>query len=226
MDPESNNSCNSSILESDLLTVNGERSSQKNTVSLHHIANVFFFIGVTSFGGGGTAYIRRIIVEDKKWLTNEEFFTGLSFCQLLPGANVVGISLYIGNHLCGIAGAFIASLFLILPSSFIFFGLGYLYFSMGALPSVEVMLKGAGAVACGLMASMFVEAAEESLKNVVDILIFIITFLLVRVGHFHVPIVILMVAPIALWWYRPRVPKKKEETTLDIRNHSEEKNNG
>ncbi len=55
MDPESNNSCNSSILESDLQTVNGQRSSQKNAVSLHHIANDFFFIGVTSFGGGGTA---------------------------------------------------------------------------------------------------------------------------------------------------------------------------
>ena len=226
MDPESNNSCNSSILESDLQTVNGERSSQKNAVSLHHIANVFFFIGVTSFGGGGTAYIRRIIVEDKKWLTNEEFFTGLSFCQLLPGANVVGISLYIGNHLCGIAGAFIASLFLILPSSFIFFGLGYLYFSMGSLPSVEVMLKGAGAVACGLMASMFVEAAEESLKNIFDLLVFIITFLLMRVGHFHVPIVILMVAPVALWWYRPRPYQQNKEIVPEVMTPKEKKENG
>jgi chromate transporter len=97
-----------------------------------------------------------------------------------------------------------AAFCIIFPPSLIFFGLGYLYFSMGSFRSVEAMLQGAGAVACGMMASMFVEAAEESLHNFMDILIFAITFLLVRVAHVHVPYAILIVAPIAIWWYRPR----------------------
>ena len=194
-----------------LQLVESKPSLQRPDVSLAQLARVFFFISVTSFGGGATAYIRRIIVENKRWLTNEEFFSGVALCQILPGANVVGISLYIGNHLCGIPGALVATLCLILPSSLILFGLGFLYFFMGTMPSVEVMLKGAGAVACGLMASMFVEAAKESLKNWSDLLIFIVTFLLVHSVHLHVPYVILLVAPIAIWWYRPRTSQHTEE---------------
>lgn len=182
-------------------------SSQGRNISLGQLAKLFVFISLTSFGGGATAYIRRIIVENKKWLTNEEFFSGLALAQLLPGANVVGISLYIGNHLRGIPGALIAACCLILPASMIFFGLGFLYFYIGELPSIEIMLKGAGAVACGLMASMFVEAAKESLHNLMDILLFLVSFLLVHAAHIHVPYVILMVAPIAIWWYRPRASK-------------------
>ncbi len=173
-------------------------------ISFSQLAGTFLFIGVTSFGGGVTAYIRRIVVDHKKWLTNEEFFPGLALCQLMPGANVVGISLYIGNHLCGPLGALVAVLCIILPPVFLFFGLGLLYFSMGTFPAVESMLKGAGAVACGLMASMFVEAAQASLKQKMDIFIFLVTFAFVHGVHLRVPYVILIVGPMAIWWYRPR----------------------
>ena len=184
----------------------------KQPISLWQLAKTFLFIGITSFGGGVTAYIRRIIVENKQWLTDEEFFPGLAFCQLLPGANVVGISLYIGNHLRSIPGALVAIFCIILPPSFLFFGLGYLYFKLGTLPLVESMLKGAGAVACGLMASMFVEAAKVSLKQYFDFLIFIATFLLIRIGHLGVPYVILIMAPIAIWWYRPKGTGQVQKT--------------
>lgn len=173
-------------------------------VSLAQLTKTFLFIGATSFGGGITAYVRRIVVDNKKWLTNEEFFPGLALCQLMPGANVVGISLYIGNHLCGLIGATLAVLCIIIPPAFLFFGLGYLYFAMGTFLAVESMLKGAAAVACGLMASMFVEAAQASLKNTMDVVIFLATFLLIHYGHLHIPYVILIMAPIAIWWYRPK----------------------
>lgn len=177
---------------------------KQDKVRLLQIAKTFLFIGVTSFGGGITAYVRRIAVDNKKWLTNEEFFPGLALAQLLPGANVIGISLYIGNHLCGLAGALVAVFCILLPPVFLFFGLGYLYFSMGALPAVESMLKGAGAIACGMMASMFVEAAQASLKNMVDLFIFFGAFGLVHFAHLHIPYVILLLAPFAIWWYRPK----------------------
>ena len=173
-------------------------------ISLWELAVTFLFIGVTSVGGGLTAYVRRIVVENKKWLTDEEFFPGLALCQLLPGANVVGLALYIGNYLCGVAGAIIATVCLIAPSASILFGLGYLYFSLGSLPSVDAVLIGIAAVACGLMSSMFVESAKASLKNIFDVLVFITTFALVKFAHIHVPYAILIMAPIAIWWYRPK----------------------
>src|SRR3990167_8144002 len=176
----------------------------KERPGLHQLIATFLFIGMTSFGGGVTAYIRRIIVEEKQWMTDDEFFPGLAICQLLPGANVVGITLYIGNHLCGIPGALAAVLCIICPPACLFFGIGFLYFSFRTLPAIDSILQGVAAVACGLMGGMFVEAAKISLKNIFDVFIFLATFALVKLAHLHVPYAILIMAPISIWWYRPR----------------------
>jgi chromate transporter len=45
------------------------------------LSGLFAFIGLTSFGGGITAYIRRLVVTQKKWLTDEEFLPGLGLVQ-------------------------------------------------------------------------------------------------------------------------------------------------
>lgn len=178
-------------------------TSSMKKISLSQLAKTFLFIGVTSFGGGLTAYVRRIIVDNKKWMTNEEFFPGLALTQALPGANVVGISLYIANHLCGPRGVVVALSCLIAPPAIFSFLVAYLYFTFGTLPAMESIFKGVTAVACGLMASMFVEAAKESLKNKMDIVIFFATFFLIKKAHFSIPEAILMIAPLAIWYYRP-----------------------
>ena len=188
----------------ELPTASDELLSSGKTVSLSQLAKTFLFIGVTSFGGGLTAYVRRIIVENKKWMTNAEFFPGLALSQALPGANVVGISLYIANHLCGPRGVVVGLVCLIAPPAIFTFLVGYLYFTFGTLPAMESILKGVAAVACGLMASMFVESARESLKNKIDIAIFLATFFLIKKGHLSIPYAILIMAPLAIWYYRPR----------------------
>lgn len=179
-------------------------------VGLRQLAKTFLFIGVTSFGGGLTAYVRRIVVENKKWMTNAEFFPGLALSQALPGANVVGISLYIANHLCGPRGGIVALSCLIAPPAIFSFFVAYLYFTFGTLPAMESILKGVAAVACGLMASMFVESAQESLKNRIDVVIFLATFFLIKKGHFSIPHAILIVAPLAIWYYRPKKTEGKK----------------
>ncbi|MFI0347180.1 MAG: chromate transporter [Chthoniobacterales bacterium] len=186
------------------LLANNSSPLKPAKVSLYELAKTFLFIGITSVGGGLTAYVRRIIVENKGWLTDEEFFPGLALCQLLPGANVVGLALYIGYHLCGVRGAIVSTISIIAPPACILFGLGYLYFSLGSLPSVDAVLIGVAAVACGLMSSMFIESAKASLKNSFDVLIFLATFSLIKFAHVHVPYAILLMAPIAIWRYRPR----------------------
>lgn len=188
-------------------------TSSIKKISLSQLAKTFLFIGITSFGGGLTAYVRRIIVDNKKWMTNEEFFPGLALSQALPGANVVGISLYIANHLCGPRGVIVALGCLITPPAIFSFLVAYLYFTFGTLPAIDSILKGVAAVACGLMASMFVESAKESLKNKIDIFIFLATFFLIKKGHFSIPGVILIVAPLAIWYYQPRKVTASEKKT-------------
>ncbi len=171
------------------------------------LAGLFCFIGLTSFGGGITAYIRRLVVTQKRWLTDEEFLPGLGLVQLLPGANVVGLAVYIGNHLKGPMGSVVALGSLLVPPFITTCALGFLYFHAGRTADAGAILAGVTAAACGLMASMVFEAGEKAIKGLFDIVLILITFSLVRFAHLHVPLVILIVAPLAIWWHRPRSGK-------------------
>ena len=186
------------------------------------LAGLFLFIGLTSFGGGITAYIRRLVVSQKRWLTDEEFRPGLGLVQLLPGANVVGLAVYIGNHLKGPLGSAVALGSLLVCPFISTCALGFLYFNAGKTADTKALLSGITAAACGLMASMVFEAGEKAIKGAFDIFLIILTFALVRgtpsfellnhkipsIPHLSVPMVILIVAPLAVWWHRPR-PKKE-----------------
>lgn len=178
--------------------------------TLWELALLFSFIGMTSFGGGLTAYIRRLVVSQKRWLTDEEFLPGLGLVQLLPGANVVGLSVYIGNHLRGPIGAIIAVTSIIAPPFVMVCALGFLYFHAGTTTDTKAILAGVTAAACGLMASMVFEAGQKAITGIFDIFLIALTFALVRVAHLHVPYVIMIVAPLAIWWHRPRAEKAEK----------------
>lgn len=179
--------------------------------TLWELAGLFAFIGMTSFGGGLTAYIRRLVVTQKRWLTDEEFLPGLGLVQLLPGANVVGLSVYIGNHLRGPIGAIIAVTSIITPPFILVLVLGFLYFHAGTTTDTKALLAGVTAAACGLMASMVFEAGQKAITGIFDIFLILLTFALVRVAHLHVPYVIMIVAPLAIWWHRPRPENKSTQ---------------
>ena len=186
--------------------------------TLWEIASLFAFIGMTSFGGGLTAYIRRLVVRQKGWLTDDEFLPGLGLVQLLPGANVVGLSVYIGNHLRGPIGAIVALSMIITAPFIMVCTLGFLYFHAGTTTDTKALLAGVTASACGLMASMVFEAGQKAITGVHDVLLIALTFVLVRgtppfdlfrlhvpsLPHLHVPYVIMIVAPLAIWCHRPR----------------------
>ncbi len=182
-----------------------------NVPSLWELVFFFGLIGLTSFGGGLTAYIRRLAVTQKGWLTDEEFFSALAIVQILPGARVVGISVYIGNHLRGLLGAIVALISIMTPPFILVCFLGFLYFHFGENNDSKALLAGVTAVACGLMASMVFEAGQKAIKGIFDIAMILVTFLLVRLGHLHVQYVIMILAPLAIWWHRPRHDKKGGE---------------
>ena len=188
------------------------KSPETAEPSLGELARLFLFIGLTSFGGGITAYIRRIVVTEKRWLTDEEFLPGLGLVQLLPGANVAGLAVYIGNHLKGPLGSAVTLFCLFVPPFITTCALGFLYFHAGRTEDASAILMGVTAAACGLMASMVFESGQNAIKGVFDVFLILLTFALVRGAHLHVPIVILIVAPLALWWHRPRKASTKEST--------------
>ena len=64
-------------------------------------------------GGGGLVWSRRIAVDQRRWITEQDFGDIVSLCQFLPGPNIVGIAVCVGTNLRGTVGAIAA-----VPASF------------------------------------------------------------------------------------------------------------
>ena len=79
-------------------------------VTIAAIFSVFFRIGLFSFGGGLTGWVYRDVVLMRGWLNEDEFLSGMAVSQILPGANIANLSIYVGQKLRGPLGASVALL--------------------------------------------------------------------------------------------------------------------
>ena len=116
------------------------------------------FLGFSSVGlsgfGGVLPFARRMLVEERKWMTAAEFNAQLGLCQFLPGPNVVNLAVVVGKHYQGVAGAVAAAVGLLAGPFLIVLLLGLLYDHYGSLPLAQSMLRGIAAVGCGLLFAM------------------------------------------------------------------------
>ena len=116
------------------------------------------FLGFSSVGlsgfGGVLPFARRMLVDERKWMTAEEFNTQLGFCQFLPGPNVINLSVIVGKRHRGVAGAIVAPLGLLAGPLVIVLLLALLYDRYGSLPLAQSMLRGIAAAGSGLLFAM------------------------------------------------------------------------
>jgi len=118
----------------------------------------FLTLGLTGFGGV-LPLARRLIVEDRRWLTGAEFTELLGLCQFLPGGNVINLSVAIGQHFRGVAGAIAALLGLIAAPTAIVVILGMVYERFADDPQVRHVFAGLAAAAAGLLVATPVKIA-------------------------------------------------------------------
>lgn len=109
----------------------------------------FFWAGIMGFGGV-LPIIRRMIVDQRRWMSQVEFNELFSLCQSLPGANVVNLSFALGARENGFRGAASAVLGLMIVPVMIALALTMLYAKFGALAPVRHALLGLAATAAGL----------------------------------------------------------------------------
>jgi len=163
----------------------------------------FFIIGAISFGGGIVAYERILLVEKRKWLTADEFMAFLAISQTMPGLNSVNLAVLAGDLLRGKLGALIAVLGLIIPGSIFVLALGLLYSDNSDHPLANLILMGVAASACGLLAAITYRIGDDNWKHLKSVAIIVITFCLMSIVKLSLPVVLLIMAPIAIYLYRP-----------------------
>ena len=110
----------------------------------------FFVAGITGFGGV-LPVARRMIVEERRWLTGPEFTELLALCQLVPGANMCNMSVALGARFHGLAGSVVALTGLLAAPVAIALGLGGLFAAYGHVPWVQRGFIGLAAAAAGLV---------------------------------------------------------------------------
>ena len=95
-----------------------------------------------------------MLVDERRWMTAEEFNTQLGLCQFLPGPNVVNLAVVVGKRHRGLAGAIVAPVGLLAGPLAIVLVLALLYDRFGGLPLAQGMLRGIAAAGCGLLFAM------------------------------------------------------------------------
>lgn len=155
--------------------------------------------------GGVLPWARRMIVEQRRWLTPNEFAEVLSLCQFLPGGNIINVAVCVGARWHGGRGALVAFAGLMLAPFFIVLALGALYTRYGHLPAVEAALRGISAAAAGLMVAMALKmAASRQLRSLMAVFV-VATFFGIAVMRLPLLALVSAVAPASIaaaWWRR------------------------
>ena len=142
-------------------------------------------VGATSLGGGLSGWMLQEFVRRRRWLTETEFFSGLAVAQVLPGVNVVNLSIWIGWRLFGLRGASVAAVAIILPGLFILAGI-YAFFShLQGVAWAQRFLAGAIAVALGVSLYTGLVAGRRLLRRLVPCALMVGCFVLA--GPMHLP---------------------------------------
>ncbi|MBN9221899.1 MAG: chromate transporter [Mesorhizobium sp.] len=144
---------------------------------------IFTRIGLTSFGGGLSGWLLREFVQNRNWMTQEEFLNGLSISQALPGVNVKNMAVWIGYRLLGWRGAIVGFVGIIVPPAIVIVLLGTVFSSLSRYPLTHVALMGAAAAAVGLSLSMGITAARAVPRTAIPLLIMAGTFIAVAILH-------------------------------------------
>lgn len=103
--------------------------------------------------GGVLAVVQRELVENKRWLTREEFVEDWAVAQILPGPNVVNLALMIGDRYFGMRGALAALAGMLLFPLGIVLVIAIAFAGISDMPQVQGALRGMGAVAAALISA-------------------------------------------------------------------------
>ncbi len=172
----------------------------------------FSLLALQGFGGV-LAVVQRELVERRQWLTQEEFVEDWAVAQILPGPNVVNLSLMIGSRHFGLRGAIAAMLGMFIAPLTVLLALTLLYASIADQPAAQGALRGMGAVAAGLIGATGVKLISALKGNPMGhsacALFGLATFVLIALLRFPLILVLLSIGVAGCFWaYRRLAPDK------------------
>lgn len=122
--------------------------------SLWQLVSYMLRLGTIGFGGpvALAGYMYRDLVEQRRWISDEDYKEGIALAQLMPGPMAAQLAIYLGYVHYRILGATLVGVAFVLPSFFMVIALGYAYVRFGGLSWMQATFYGVGAAVIGIIA--------------------------------------------------------------------------
>src|SRR3954447_22414251 len=139
----------------------------RHGVSLQEAFHVWLRVALLSFGGpaGQIAVMHRILVDEKRWVSESRFLHALNYCMLLPGPEAQQLATYIGWLMHRTAGGLMAGGLFILPGIVSIMALSWIYASFGNVGFVAALFFGLKAAVLAIVLQAGVRVGSRALKN-------------------------------------------------------------
>lgn len=191
-------------------------TSQEKSHHPQNLRALFWALTTLSLQGfGGVLPIaQRVLVEEKRWLTAQEFVEEWAIAQIMPGPNVVNLTMMVGHRFFGWTGALTALAGMLFIPTVVVVSIAVLYGQLLNYPAAVGALKGMAAVSAGLIIATGLKLLKTLPQHPVGLMgalaLALACFLGVAIFHFPLGWVILILGAIAWRWCYVKIKKSKK----------------
>ncbi len=162
-------------------------------------------IGFLSFGGpaGQIALMHRVLVEEKRWISEQRFLHALNYCMLLPGPEAQQLATYVGWLLHGTRGGLAAGLLFIGPGVVCVLALSALYAAFQRVPAIDALFFGLQAAVLAIVLEAVLRIGKRILKNGLMVALAALAF--VGIFFLRAPFPLIVLAAGSFGWLASRL---------------------
>lgn len=173
---------------------------QKGTCK--ELFGVFFKIGAFTFGGGYAMLplIKREVVDEKKWLTDDEIVDIIAIAESTPGPLAINSATFVGSRLGGLKGALAATLGVVFPSLLTILVISQILFQIEYFQTVKNAFQGIRAGVLVLIGNSLISLFRQTKKRAFTYVVLAAVFLLVWFSNLNTIIILILSGFLGVIW--------------------------
>jgi chromate transporter len=143
---------------------------------LVELVRMFTRLGVTAFGGPAAhiAMMHREVVDQRRWMTNDQFVDLIGATNLIPGPNSTEMTMHVGHHRAGWRGLILAGVSFIIPAAVMVAALAVVYVEYGTTPRGEALLDGIKPVVAAIVATAVAKLGSSTLRSPLPVIVAVV----------------------------------------------------
>ena len=187
--------------------------------------SIFAKIGLLSFGGPAAqiSLMHRVLVEEHKLLSEQQYLNALGFCMLLPGPEAMQLATYAGWKIRGIPGGLIAGFLFVMPGALVILALACIYKLMSHLSIIDTLFMGIKACVLIIVFEAMFKVLKRALKTSRHWLLALLSFIALFFFSMPFPLVILAAALVGYFSSRQSASQPVAKVEISARDSAVKK---